>query len=156
MTHTHDTRARAHTHTHCVYTDVREQALAALTRIMKACPLLRPAVVYGAADMVLSIPDTNDKLLYHALHKVRACARRVACAVVRSADYLWGGVRRTALESAAPVAARPLGESAAPGGRRGVRRPLPARRPRHRGQPPPALQHLARSGPPPPPPRPTR
>jgi hypothetical protein len=37
---------------------------------MKACPLLRPAVVYGAADMVLSIPDTNDKLLYHALHKV--------------------------------------------------------------------------------------
>lgn len=49
---------------------VREQALAALTRIMKACPLLRPAVVYGAAEMVLSIPDTNDKLLYHALHKL--------------------------------------------------------------------------------------
>lgn len=37
---------------------------------MKACPLLRPATVYGAADMVLSIPDNNENLLYHSLHKV--------------------------------------------------------------------------------------
>lgn len=73
-----------------MWTEVRKEALAALSRIMKRCPLLRPSVVYAAADMVLGIPDTNDILIYHGLHQVQSllCSSCDSCLLTTSGPLL--------------------------------------------------------------------